>query len=178
MDLHVENEQLATNLHCARLHLRPFVATDAGQVTVLLNNIAVSRWLTKAPYPFTAVDGQGLVARTAQMPGRVWAITVDTLVVGLIGIHREFGYWLGQPYWGKGYLTEAANAVLAAWFRQADQPVMSGYMLGNDASKAVQARLGFRDVGPTSYHCVARNSHVPGRRMTLTQAHWTERHDK
>jgi RimJ/RimL family protein N-acetyltransferase len=66
---------------------------------------------------------------TTQPTSTVWAIDVEGAAVGGIGIElhtdvervsAEIGYWLGQPFWGRGIATEALVAVTAESFRQFD----------------------------------------------------------
>ena len=57
----------------------------------------------------------------------------------------ELGYWLGKPYWGKGIMPEAADALIRRAFDDLKlEKVWCGYYDGNDKSKRVQEKLGFR----------------------------------
>lgn len=56
----------------------------------------------------------------------------------------ELGYWLGQPFWGRGYMPEAARALLRHGFEDLGmKAVWCGYYDGNQKSKRVQEKLGF-----------------------------------
>lgn len=56
----------------------------------------------------------------------------------------ELGYWLGKPFWGRGYMPEAASALLARAFTDLGmRAVWCGYYEGNQKSKRVQEKLGF-----------------------------------
>lgn len=56
----------------------------------------------------------------------------------------ELGYWLGRPFWGSGYMPEAAKALLQRAFRELGMTtVWCGYYDGNQKSKRVQEKLGF-----------------------------------
>lgn len=109
-----------------RLILRPFTLADAGRVHELLSTpeIADTTLSIGHPYPEGAAAGwietHGQAARDGK--GWTWAVTLrsDALLIGAIGIgvvaaHRRgaLGYWLGVPYWGRGYMSEAARAVVA-----------------------------------------------------------------
>ncbi len=73
------------------------------------------------PHPYTVSDGVSFIRRTlASKPERSFAIEVDGKAVGGIGfmpqqdierVSAEIGYWLGEPYWGKGICTDALRAV-------------------------------------------------------------------
>ena len=56
----------------------------------------------------------------------------------------ELGYWLGQPFWGRGYMPEAARALLLHGFEDLGMTtIWCGYYDGNQKSKRVQEKLGF-----------------------------------
>lgn len=86
----------------------------------------------------------------------------------------ELGFWLGRPFWGKGYMTEAARELLRRGFEELGmEAVWCGYYEGNDRSGRVQKKLGF------SYHCTCPDTPVPllkERRLchvsVLTRADW------
>lgn len=56
----------------------------------------------------------------------------------------ELGYWLGKPFWGRGYVPEAAREILRRAFEDLGmRAVWCGYYDGNKKSKRVQEKLGF-----------------------------------
>lgn len=56
----------------------------------------------------------------------------------------ELGYWLGKPFWGKGYMTEAATEIIRRGFDNLGfERIWCGYFDGNEKSKRVQEKLGF-----------------------------------
>jgi [ribosomal protein S5]-alanine N-acetyltransferase len=73
------------------------------------------------PHPYTVSDGVSFIRRTrASRPERSFAIEVDGKAVGGVGfmpqqdierVSAEIGYWLGEPYWGRGICTDALKAV-------------------------------------------------------------------
>ena len=57
----------------------------------------------------------------------------------------ELGYWLGKPFWGQGLMPEAARALLRHAFEDLGmEKVWCGFYDGNEKSKRVQEKLGFR----------------------------------
>ena len=57
----------------------------------------------------------------------------------------EMGYWLGKPFWGRGIMPEAARELLRHAFEDLGmQKVWCGYYDGNEKSKRVQEKVGFR----------------------------------
>lgn len=56
----------------------------------------------------------------------------------------ELGYWLGKPFWGKGYMPEAAREIIRHAFEELGMTtIWCGYYEGNYKSKRVQEKLGF-----------------------------------
>ena len=56
----------------------------------------------------------------------------------------ELGYWLGKPFWGKGYMPEAARKIIRHAFEELGiTTIWCGYYEGNYKSKRVQEKLGF-----------------------------------
>ena len=61
---------------------------------------------------------------------------------------RMLGYWLGRPYWGLGYMTEAAQAVRAYAFEEMGIQLLSAYYFSaNTRSQRVLEKLGMRYEG-------------------------------
>ena len=68
----------------------------------------------------------------------------------------ELGYWLGKPFWGRGYMPEAARELLRRAFEALGmETVWCGYYDGNEKSKRVQEKLGFQ------YHHTCKSVPVP-----------------
>ncbi len=68
----------------------------------------------------------------------------------------ELGYWLGEPFWGRGYMPEAARALMKRGFEKLGMnAIWCGYYDGNEKSKRVQEKLGF------TYHHTCHELPVP-----------------
>lgn len=88
----------------------------------------------------------------------------------------ELGYWLGKPFWGRGYMPEAARAILRRGFEELGMNIIwCGYYEGNQKSKRVQEKLGF------VYHHTCPDVPVPLLNETrvcytnvMTREHWKE----
>ncbi|MBQ2865819.1 MAG: GNAT family N-acetyltransferase [Clostridia bacterium] len=86
----------------------------------------------------------------------------------------ELGYWLGKPFWGRGYMPEAASELLRYGFETLGMTaVWCGYYDGNNRSKRVQEKLGF------VYHHTCNEVEVPlmneirvGHTNLLTRQRW------
>src|ERR1041384_618326 len=110
-----------------RLRLRPPGESDADRLYALFNNWEVICWLDSPPWPYMPEHARFFIdARKEPHPDFITAaIVLDDALIGLIdairkpasAIQREpgfaVGYWIGQPYWGRGYMREAARGVVA-----------------------------------------------------------------
>ena len=165
-------------IRTARLMLRPMDLSDAARVALLVGDFAVSRMLAVVPHPYTVADAEGWIGRHA-----AWAETGDDFpfaivagedgLVGCVGLARraeetyELGYWLGVPYWGRGYASEAGRAALD-WATEARGVTRfsSAHFVDNPASGRVLEKLGFAYTGVVEDHpCLARGHAMPSRIM-------------
>lgn len=156
-----------------RLELRPMALTDADQVADKLNNLAISKWLTVVPYPYTQADAVWFINENLAGRAASWSIFLGDDLIGNIGIDGELGYWLSEDAWGQGFATEAGQAAVAHNFsdRSVDL-IISSHFTENAGSQNVLEKLGFVDVGSHVHHSVARGADVPGRSMELTRLRW------
>jgi RimJ/RimL family protein N-acetyltransferase len=100
--------------------LRPWRLADVPSLVRHANNPNVARQLRdRFPHPYTAADGRQFIQSVAQArPTTTFAIAVDGEAVGGTGFapgadverySAEVGYWLGEPYWGRGITAEAVK---------------------------------------------------------------------
>lgn len=124
----------------------------APAIAALANNENVHRWMARLPYPYGIEDARVFVQEIA--PGDAeccFAITRDGTFMGIIGLHfadgeaPELGYWLGEPYWGLGYASEAAIAVVEAARSAGAGSLRSRALLDNAGSRNVLAKAGFTE---------------------------------
>jgi len=168
-----------------RLRLRPLERRDAAVIALLANDLKVTRMTSRMPYPYTRADADAFLDHLAEAvsEGRdhVCAIERRGILTGVIGLHKrppathfEMGYWLGQIWWGFGFATEAAAAMVAHAFEvMGEQAVIAGHHPDNAASGAVLAKAGFTYTGEEPMRpCVARGGDMPVRMMVLTRLAW------
>jgi RimJ/RimL family protein N-acetyltransferase len=140
-----------------RLLLRPGWMEDAAILAQTIGDPAVLRNLTRAPSPYGLDDAEAFLAlpQHPQMP-RLLAFTRTQgapRLVGGCGIHLdedgapELGYWIARPYWGLGFATEAARAVLGMARANGVHDIRARHFADNPASGNVLRKLGFRDTG-------------------------------
>jgi RimJ/RimL family protein N-acetyltransferase len=141
-----------------RLILRPLAMEDAAPMTPLADDPGVARMTTAIPHPFTQDVAEGFIGRMQAADSAhevVFALERrDGAFMGVLGIHPkdglapELGYWLGRPFWGAGYMTEAATAVLD-WAREGwgRRVLTSGHFADNEASGRVLIKADFLYTG-------------------------------
>jgi 8-oxo-dGTP diphosphatase len=149
---------MKTPITTSRLKLRPARMGDAAALYCLFNNWNVIRWLGPPPWPYTMQDQIEFLGTVVPRQGEAPTYLViehEKRPVGALswtprnGERRPYlGYWIGEPYWNKGYMTEAVAGVLDGLFDDSEtDAVTSGIFAGNSASLAVQRKLGFEVVG-------------------------------
>lgn len=155
-----------------RLSLRPYVAGDAEAICKQIGNYRISQWLTRVPHPYSTSDAHAFFDRNAGDPC-VKAVIYRGHLIGCVSILRnDLGYWFGIAHWGHGFATEAARAMLAAYFAAGQSGVGSGYLEGNTGSRNVLEKLGFAPTEIVSIYAASRKCKVPNHRMTLTRETW------
>jgi [ribosomal protein S5]-alanine N-acetyltransferase len=161
-------------LESERLILRPPRPSDVAAMAVWLGDYDVARMLSRVPYPYSEGDAEMFIA-LAEPHRFVIQRKQDGLFMGMIGLHTEgdfeFGYWLGKPFWARGYATEAARRVAMFAFAEfGRETVHAGWFYDNPASGHVLAKLGARHDGSRMRECRARGVKVLCHEMLLTRA--------
>jgi [ribosomal protein S5]-alanine N-acetyltransferase len=142
-------------LFTEHLLLRLFQLTDAPAVETLAGDAEVAR-TTNMPHPYPPGGARDFITAgheaAAQGQGHPFAIVrrTDNQLVGCISLlltaahHRaELGYWIGRPYWGQGYATEAGTRIVRYAFEERQlNRVMAHAMHRNRASTRVMEKLG------------------------------------
>ena len=171
-------------LETERLLLRPWEEADAEECYRYAKDPLVG---PIAGWPVhTGVENSRQIIRDVLSAPETYAIVLKEtgLPIGSIGLQRgglaekedeaELGYWLGVPYWGRGLVPEAARALLRRAFEELKlERVWCGYYDGNEKSRRVQEKLGFR------YQRTAEHAPVPqmgetrkGHVNLLTKEEW------
>ena len=142
-----------------RLLLRPSWAEDANEVYAGIADERIVRNLSRAPWPYALSDAQEFVVREAQThyPNFLLMQRTDGAprLVGSCGLGEyedgvELGYWIAQPFWGLGYATEAARAVVGIARALGHRKLIGRHFVDNPASGRVLRKTGFRSTGRTA----------------------------
>lgn len=118
------------------------------------------------PHPYSEQQAAEWIGSVlAGEEGVVFAIERNGELIGCTGYrpfskqHAEIGYWIGKPYWGQGYATEAVAAVIAHAFEiDGFAYLVVGHFTDNPASKRVIEKLGFILYGSEMRDCEARGA--------------------
>ena len=183
---------LSTNrILTRRLALRPLRAGDDARLFDLFANWNVARFLSSPPWPYSREDAHAFVQLRIppeQTDSITLAITREDALIGCIDVIRKpasnvqraagynLGYWLGEPYWGAGFMSEAARAFVAHVFAsKPDDVLYSGAFSENAASLRIQEKLGFRRDGGSMLYSRPRDGEFPHVGTSLTRAAFERR---
>lgn len=153
MDTLFSTDWLAPRIATARLVLRAPDRADVPAIARLANNEKIHRMTSRIPFPYGESDAIAFVEEFAKRPEeRPFVIEIAPgEVAGVIGLTfkpdeapPELGYWLGEPYWGRGIATEAGGALVKAALASGACPALIARAISqNTASRAVLEKLGF-----------------------------------
>ncbi|MEJ8476495.1 GNAT family N-acetyltransferase [Roseibium algae] len=165
-----------------RLKLRPLRSSDLERLELLCGNYEVSKMLSRVPHPYDRVQGEAYLKKTEEI-AQDWrrfgqadfAVSQEGQLIGVI-VLRELqeapgiGYWLGEPYWRKGYMTEALAAALRWVFAATGiKSLRAEVMKDNAGSKNVLKKLGFTVVGDGASMSLARGNVAENWHMELVR---------
>jgi RimJ/RimL family protein N-acetyltransferase len=153
-------------LRTARLRLRSLEREDVPDLVRLAGAREVAATTLNIPHPYSQDDalaflenagadfraGRSLVFAISISPGRALCGGIG-LTIARAHKHAELGYWIGVPYWGKGYVTEAARAVVAFGFETLRlRRIFAHHFAGNTASQRVLEKIGMKHEGRFPQH--------------------------
>ena len=162
-----------------RLTLRPFTDADAPAVQRLAGarEVALNTLLIPHPYPDGAAESW--IASHGQGGELVFAID-DGQLVGAMGLiidrlhdRAEIGYWIGVPFWGRGYATEAAAAVVRCGFEEHRvNRIFAQVFRRNPASARVLQKVGMRYEGTLRQHVKKWDEYVDVDSYGILRGDW------
>ena len=156
-----------------RLLLRPSWPEDAGELHKAIADEGIVRNLARAPWPYTAEDAvrSATQEHDAHFPSFLMMLRTNGAprLIGACGIGNldgepELGYWIGRPYWGLGFATEASRAVIEIAKTIGHKKLVASHFTDNPASGKVLRKLGFQSTGKTAQR------HSNGRGIATTCA--------
>jgi RimJ/RimL family protein N-acetyltransferase len=168
-------------LETARLVLRAPRLEDAKAIANLINDRRVAENTARIPHPYSLADAHAFLAeinRSPDEPSFVIALADGTIIGGCgvvtaNGPDPEIGYWLGVPYWGRGYTTEAARALIDHAFGELGCERLAGRArVSNPASRRVLEKCGFQWTGVALIRIRALRSSAPVDCFRLDRGLW------
>ena len=162
-----------------RLALRGPRRSDVKVIAALANDRRIAANTSRIPYPYGVDDAEQFVASVNKREGEAcFVITLDGAPIGVCSVDLredgpELGYWLGVPYWGRGFATEAARALIDHAFGDLEHDTLiSGARVNNPASRRVLEKCGFQWTGVRLSRIRAINSAAPIDRFRLDRGLW------
>lgn len=151
-----------------RLVLRALRESDVPHLARLAGDWEVARMAARIPFPYSEALAREWMNTLA--PGEfVRAVTHKGTLIGAVGYvpdddgsAAEIGYWIGRPWWGRGFASEAAEALVRYCFAEAGfRRLTCCHFMDNHASARVINKLGFRPSGISTAWSDARQSEFP-----------------
>lgn len=140
-------------IHTQRLCLRPWSDADAPALFELARDPRIG--MLCGWKPFELIDDAREALSTVLVANDSYAVTLSSTgeLVGSIALRvdadspeatvADIGYWIGVPYWGNGYASEAGRAIIERAKELGVETIILKYFDGNDASRRVSEKLGF-----------------------------------
>jgi RimJ/RimL family protein N-acetyltransferase len=163
-----------------RLVLRPPYEDDIADLAFLADNRHVAGMLARMPHPYGEAEARAFVAMSQnKQSGAAYALTKadNGAFIGCGGLNvtergLELGYWIGEPFWKKGYATEAAHALVDLAFRVTGTNVLhASCRVINPASRRVIHKCGFQYAGQGMLNSIVAGQ-VPVERYRLDRKTW------
>lgn len=175
-------------LETERLILRPFRLEDAAEVQRLAGDRAIAATTLHVPHPYEDSMAEKWISRHQSDfengTGVTFAITgkADGSLIGAIGLtgmtrghQAELGYWIAQAHWGRGFCTEAGEAVLRHAFLELDLArVHASHFARNPASGKVMQKLGMQQEGLRRQHVKKWDRYDDSVIYGILKAEWLE----
>ncbi|OKL44337.1 GNAT family N-acetyltransferase [Pseudovibrio exalbescens] len=154
---------LTSELSTSRMMLRAPRLTDARAIARHLNNFEVSKRLAVVPFPYSEKDAVEWIEAKQHPNVHTWLLDYQKEVIGAVVLRHPapetwtLGYWLAQPYWGQGLMSEAVRPVLRHAFEELGAAaVKAGAYVDNSGSIHLLTKLGFSWCGKGTQRCRAR----------------------
>ncbi|WP_274651343.1 GNAT family N-acetyltransferase [Paenibacillus humicola] len=149
---------LPINFETERLILRLFEQSDAKSVQQLAGHEEVARTTLSIPHPYPDGTAEAWIERTrnAAQNGDIFSFALikkeDSLLIGCVSLRvskadnqAEMAYWVGRPFWGLGFATEAAKRIVTFGFEDLQlNRIYAAAMTKNPASYKVMSKIGMQ----------------------------------
>jgi RimJ/RimL family protein N-acetyltransferase len=162
-----------------RLVLRAPRRSDVKAIASFANDRRIAANTARIPHPYGIEDAEQFIAAVNKREGEAcFVIMLECAPIGVCSVDLredgpEVGYWLGVPYWGRGFATEAVRALIDHAFGDLEHDTLiSGARVNNPASRRVLEKCGFQWTGVRLSRIRAINSAAPIDRFRLDRGLW------
>jgi ribosomal-protein-alanine N-acetyltransferase len=164
----VPRTPMSKSIKTERLVLRELADSDVPEIARLAGDWDIARMTARIPYPYSEALAREWMT-TLGPEEFVRVVTLEGTLIGAVGYvagedgSAEIGYWIGRPWWGAGFATEAASALVRYCFTTGGfKRLTCCHFVDNDASRRVILKLGFRQRAEESVAwCDARQGEFP-----------------
>jgi RimJ/RimL family protein N-acetyltransferase len=167
-------------LETERLMLRRPTLADVKAIAGLANDRRIADNTRRLPHPYSQAHAVEFVRALAdEIRNTNFLIEFERAPIGMVGVDwrepdaPELGYWLGVEYWGQGFGTEAARAVIDFTFEEFDvEHLISGARVTNPSSRNILEKCGFQWSGVELHRFEAIGSSTPVDCFKLSRSVW------
>jgi [ribosomal protein S5]-alanine N-acetyltransferase len=178
---------MTPTLETARLLLRPIEIADAPQIQSIFPQWEIVKYLaSKVPWPYPP-DGALSFLRDGALPaierGDEWLWTIrrkedPAALIGVISLTKSEtenrGFWLAPEWHGRGFMSEACDAVTDYWFETLEFPVLRvPKAIANEASRRISLKQGMRIIASAERDYVS--GRLPSETWEITAEEWRAR---
>lgn len=175
-------------LETDRLRLRRPMARDIPRIVQYADNPKIEEMTLSMPYPYREKDAVSWLATANrgfdEKNHYIFAICElpSDEFMGGIGLEinqrfnrGELGFWLGEPFWNNGYITEAVEAILNFGFSKLElNKIIAFHMIKNPASGKVMARNGMIKEGELAEHIRKGEEYIDVVQYRLTSQEFSQ----
>ncbi|WEG19067.1 GNAT family protein [Alkalihalophilus pseudofirmus] len=176
-------------IETSRLRLLPVALEHADRIEELASDYELAKTTSNVPHPYPKGGAKDFIKMVGEKEkkGEIILLSVieksSTQLIGLININinlthnrGELGYWIGVPYWGKGYGTEAAKALLTYGFEETGlNRIYAAAYTVNPASWKVMEKIGLEREGVLKQHLARAGTYYDVVYYGMTRDEYFER---
>lgn len=167
-----------------RVVLTPLSKEDASDIAHLLNNKRVwDNIRDYVPHPYFEKDAYDFIdSISEENPAMTFGIRWEGTLAGVIGfkpqtdVYRksvEVGYWIGEPYWGKGIATQAIRQIVDYGFSNLDiNRIFAGVYSHNTPSMKALEKCGFQKEGVFRKAVIKNGVFLDEQRYGILKSDW------
>lgn len=175
-------------LETQRLILRQPTLNDAPAIQTYVSDWEVAKTTLNVPHPYPADGAREWLRQQFESPQpdhyHFVICLKDARLIGSINVvitprHRraEIGYWIGRPFWGQGYASEAARQIVEFCFEELDlNRVHANYFAENPASRRVMEKAGMTFEGMLKQHFFRWSKYIDVGICGITREEWLNQH--